>query len=165
MNGFCIVALPLGDNKVEYNDGDIAPVHQTLVYLGNAQNFDERTFYEVKLEVQELARLLPVISAKVCGRATLGPDAEKVILTESAELTSIRNALVSFSPIADALARTTQYPNWISHLAGMNHLMYGDYVTFNRLAVWFGPSFAEFPLGTRSVIVDDMRRAPEFGPV
>lgn len=144
-NQVVIVALPIGDKTFTYADGDVVPIHQTLIYLGTQDNIERHEASKISAFVEMLASDTGPITAKVSGKATLGEDRERVVLTESVELTELRRYLADNELISKVMSRVQQYPNWVSHVAGLQNLTYGDFLVFNRLAFWDGESYMTFP--------------------
>jgi len=146
MNGVCIVALALGNQTVEYEDGDIAPVHQTLVYFGPQDQISREEIADVEHCVSAVASVVQIFPAMVVGKGTLGPDGDRVVFTESSEALQIRDALIFWPVVAALMNRFEQHPNWISHTTGMQNLVYGDHIVYDRLAVWYGEERTTYPL-------------------
>lgn len=155
MSGVVIVALPIGDKKVTYADGDTTPVHQTLVYLGDSENVTPHEAARVMVEVETIADFNQPAIIKVSGKGTLGPEQERVIFTESLEINAIREQLLDNPIIQEVMMKAEQHPNWIPHITGMQNLTYGDHIIVNRLAVWYGDDRREYPLGKPGVILED----------
>jgi hypothetical protein len=146
MNGITIVALPIGDKIITYRDGDTAPAHQTLVYMGDVNESSEEEKEHLIRILNDLTKGIPPILAKVAGTAILGPDHEPVALTETKELVSLRNHLIEDPMVMEMMSRAVQFPNYVSHVTGLDHLMYGDSILFDRVALWFGQQRYVLPL-------------------
>jgi len=155
MNAVVIVALPLGDRQATYADGDTAPVHQTLIYLGDISTVTPYEAAKINVEVGVIAEAMTPAIAKVSGKGTLGPEQERIILTESVDINVIREQLMENPIIQEVMWRAPQHPNWIPHITGMQNLVYGDQIVFNRLAVWYGVERTTHPIGGTKVILNE----------
>lgn len=155
MKHVVIVALPLGDRMVTYKDGDQAPAHQTLIYLGVKENVAAYDVAKIKVEVEAIAAAMSPAVAKVSGKGVLGEDQEQILITESVDMNVIREQLMDNPIIQEAMWKAEQYPNWIPHVTGMQNLKYGDIIVFNRLAVWYGEERTEYPIGAPGVVIEE----------
>lgn len=144
MHQALIVALPVGNQTVTYNDGDVAQVHETLIHLGDSALLTNDQVEGLASVVGDIADSTKMMYATVCGKGTLGPDSERVVLTESGDLVNLREALLARADIYEIVNNTKQHPWWISHISGMQNLQFGDYVIFDRLALWVGEDRREF---------------------
>lgn len=148
-----IVALPAADDPISAASSEADGAHATLLFLGDAAALDEE---QLKAAVSGFITdgAVGIITEQVNGRAVLGKDAADVVLFDAANLVFIRDGLVQNSPyLSDAYNSVEQFPTWLPHVT----LGYpetpaageftGEAITFDRLAVWFGESRTEYPLG------------------
>ena len=156
MSGIVIVALPLGERTVTYADGDVVPVHQTLIYLGDTANAypTSQEMAQVNVEVEEIAQHFGIATAKVSGKGTLGPEQERIVITESMDLNVIRENLLDNFLISELIGKAPQHPHWIPHVTGMQNLVYGDILVFDRLAVWYGDSKQSYFLSKIAPVIE-----------
>lgn len=155
MDGATIVALPIGDKTITYSDGDTAPLHQTLVYLGDAVNISPEEVAKLSGFLKSLAADTSPVLARVCGKGTLGPDNEYVVLTESNELSKIRDQILSDDTVKTLADSIDQFPTWIPHVTGAYKLEFGDYILFNRLALWVGSMKETYVLEQTNLIIQE----------
>lgn len=146
MGGLCIVALPVGNATVTYKeDGSTAPLHQTLVYLGDAEAATFDRINALGSAISEVARVTRAFPAQIIGGATLGEFQEDVVLTSSDELLNVRDRLLLDDTVRGVFTSVKQHPGYVSHISGMV-ASYGDWVVFDRLALWAGEDKYEFRL-------------------
>jgi hypothetical protein len=151
MKSAVIVALPIGKETVTYNDGDTTSVHQTLVYLGDAALLPAHEASKISAFVEALSYEVAPVTGLVIGKGVLGPEDDRMVLTESEGLTAIRQQLIEVDLIREVMDRVGQHPNWISHVSGMQNLKYGNYILFDRLAFWWGDMRSEYYLSRPAV--------------
>jgi hypothetical protein len=152
MNHSLIVAVPVGSETHTYEDGDVVPIHQTIVYFGSSKNVSTGEAHGLRSLVDVIAGQHNAIMARISGRAQLGPDGENVVLTESYVLSNIYRSFADNEFVKNIMRRTAQYPQWIPHVSGMGHLKYGDFLTFDRLGFWHGDDRFTVPLSSGSVV-------------
>lgn len=152
MPAVVIVALVLGNKTVTYKDGDEVPLHQTLLYLGEPEEVSEADAAHLGTIVYNMSLRTPPIQAKVIGSGYLGEDLEKMNLTESADLTKIRELFLLDPFVQDIFNRTNQHPNWISHISVDSFYKYGELVDFVGFGFWCGNKKESFDF-SRSVIL------------
>lgn len=156
MDRLIVVARPVGNHVITYNDGDVVPAHQTLLYFGDKINYTPDEIMELSYLVRDLAAATNPINSMVIGKGSLGKDDDKVLILESAEMNAVCEKLKLWSDglVEDMLTRTPQHPNWIQHITGFQNLRYGDYLTFDRLAVWNGDEHQDFSFQYQTVFTD-----------
>jgi len=144
-----VVALPAeGDWTTQVSSEDQA--HVTLLFLGDA-TFDPEP---VKKIIQSVAAAVEgPVTESVSGKGVLGADEAEVVLVDAAELATMRGAILGTDEVRAIHDGVEQFPAWIPHLT----LGYADAppksddrqdsITFDRLALWYGPDQTEFPLG------------------
>lgn len=141
-----IALLPVGDREITYADGDRAPMHLTLAYMGDADNYDKDDIDRFDKVVTDLADEIPPFTAKVAGHATLGEDGDTVCLVESDDLADCRDWVMSDAGLRKAVEGASTHPHWIPHVTGLDDANYEDEVEFDRVALWAGDQRREYPL-------------------
>jgi hypothetical protein len=147
-----IVALPAASDPISAASSESSGAHATLLFLGDTTALDEAALNAaVKQFVTD--GNVGVITEQVNGSATLGKDSADVVLFDAVNLVNIRGGLLGMDEIAQAYEQVEQFPTWLPHVT----LGYpetprvqdyaGESITFDRLAVWFGESRTEYPLG------------------
>ena len=162
-----IAALPAADDPISAASSEADGAHATLLFLGDTANLDEAAL-KAALEEFITGGQVGIITEQVNGRAVLGKDAADVVLFDAANLVFIRNGLLTNSQvITDAYEAVDQFPTWLPHvtLGYPETPAAGEYaneaITFDRLALWFGESRTEYPLGEAMPEKQD-QPAPEF---
>src|SRR3954451_3343170 len=152
-----IVAIPAADDDVWTVSSEKAP-HLTLLFLGDAMS--NPNVSKIIDHVKDRSRDLEPFSLLVDHRGTLGPDeADVLFFTKDIpwQLIDFRETLKYNQEIAMAYNAIPQRQDWKPHLTlGYPETpahpddwdpMGVQYVTFDKVAVWFGDSEgAEFPL-------------------
>ncbi|QWY82761.1 head maturation protease [Arthrobacter phage SilentRX] len=148
-----IMALPAETDPVSGASSEADGAHCTLLFLGNAAALD-RDALAAALERFVTGGQVGVMTEKVAGRATLGPNKADVALIDGASLVNIRNGLLEDNTIVQAFQSVEQYPTWIPHVTlgypetPASAEFTGESITFDRLALWFGEDrTAVYPLG------------------
>lgn len=143
--GIVIVLVPDGLDDIEYKDGDKAPAHTTVAYLGSTDDATEEELEEVRKTAARLAELLPgPVTAKVAGRATLGDEQDEVVLVEAQEIQDLHEAAMS-DPTCHRLAAPHAYPHFIPHVT-YPHDKAPDEITYSKIGCWIGPEQVEHEL-------------------
>jgi 2'-5' RNA ligase len=152
-----IVAIPAADDDVWTVSSEKAP-HLTILFLGDAMS--NPNVSKIIDHVKDRSRDLEPFSLLVDHRGTLGPDeADVLFFTKDIpwQLIDFRETLKYNQEIAMAYNAIPQRQDWKPHLTlGYPETpahpddwdpMGVQYVTFDKVAVWFGDSEgAEFPL-------------------
>jgi hypothetical protein len=95
---------------------DIEEAHVTLCYFGELATLREELVEDLREAVQDVAGAFEPFDAQVVGTAVLGPDKAAVLLIESAPLVAIRNSLLTYESVTEALDNAErQFPWWIPH--------------------------------------------------
>lgn len=163
-----IMALPAAGDPISSASSEADGAHCTLLFLGEAAALDETALKAAVQDFVTAGGVTPFTDA-VSGSAVLGTNKADVVLLDGTHLTEIRNGLLTTQQaLVDAYEAVDQFPNFIPHVT----LGYpetprtadftGESVTFDRLALWFGESRTEFPLGQAA---DPVPAAPEPAPV
>jgi len=167
-SGVVLVALPAGDQRVTYEDGDSTELHQTLAYLGSTDQMQEGE-REAVLEVAErMAARFEPFTARVSGRGTLGEDQDEIVLTEADELQAMHNFAIDGGPVMAMYEERNGHPTWISHITGSD-AQAGDEIPMNRIGAWFGgDDHHTFNLGepvTEEPLEDDVTEDDDAPPI
>lgn len=147
-----IVALPAATDPVSAASSEEDGAHCTLLFLGESADIDGAALNVAVKEFIDRGEV-GVITDKVSGSGTLGPNKADVVLVNADNLVHIRSGLLGQDFIADAYAAVEQYPTWIPHVTlgypetPRNSDFAGEAITFDRIAVWNGGDRTEYPLG------------------
>jgi hypothetical protein len=146
MDGVLMVALPQKRGTVTYSDGDIAPLHQTMVFMGTTENVPQSWVYHCIQLTNDIATKYGPAMATIIGSGNLGKDMEPIVITSSQELTDMRNEFANNQHIIQLMSGIEQHPTWIPHVAGWEFEKFGDVILFDRLGFWYGDTKYEIPL-------------------
>lgn len=143
--GVLVVAIPEGAGEAVYGDGDTAPLHQTLIYVGKIDQLDIGDAVALVDAGQRLADEFAPFTARVAGKGILGPDRVDVVITESVSLQAMHDRLLDDPTIAAMYAERNDHPTWVSHVTGLDADV-GDEISYHSVAVWIGDDRHEWPL-------------------
>lgn len=151
MANLCIVAIPAADDDIWQESSEKIP-HMTILFLGDALSNPNVT--KIVEKVKQQASYLEPFSLVVDHRGFLGSDNADVLFFEDEpedlpwQLTEFRSSLLYDINIKSAYNSQQQFTEWDPHLtlgypdtpAKEYKLDPGetDYVTFDRVAVWYG---------------------------
>jgi len=140
--GAAILLLCEGDETIDYGDGDVAPMHCTVCFLGNAADMTPECRRHIVDAAAEIAGELDPFDAPVTSPAQFGDT--KVRLIEHEDIGLARQIALA-DPIIDAFASTYEdHPHFIPHVSGLGET---DTVRFDRLAASLGGDMHVFRLG------------------
>lgn len=148
MDGVLMVALPATRGTVTYEDGDVAPLHQTMVWIGTTESIPQRAVYQLIQLTNDIAKKYFSVVSTVIGSGVLGIDSEKIVITQSRELTNIRDEFIENPYVIELMQHTEQHPTWIPHVSGWGEAKFGDVILFDRLGLWYGDVKYEVPFYT-----------------
>lgn len=170
--GVVVVALPAATDPITAASSEQPGAHMTLVFLGDS-TADAGTVGADALAAAVAdwaAKIDGPITEGVAGRATLGTDQADVVLIDAASFAEIRNGMAAADSgaIGTVTGHVTQFPVWTPHVtlgypdtpAAADYA--GESVTFDRLALWYGDDYREFPLGAAA---DTPDATPEPKPL
>lgn len=161
MSSLVIVAIPSQDDRVHKISSEKVP-HLTLLFLGDdvtkVQNIDKIMDFTA-----HAANMLMRFDLRVDRRGELGPEQADVLYFSKAKwsgyetIRDYRSNLLKNDNIKTAYDSADQFPEWIPHLTlGFPATPANEddsdfpgisYVSFDRIAVWFGDyEGIEFPL-------------------
>lgn len=150
MNGSLIVLLPINSGEYTYKDGDVAPFHQTTIWLGESDGINEQEVAQIISAMVLFCQSETPVTATIMGKGVLGPDYDPVVFTQSHEQVRLRQRLLMMTPIYEIHERVAQHPTWIPHISGYDG-NYGEFITFNRFGFWHGNSKYEFEFGNNII--------------
>nr|DAQ47240.1 MAG TPA: minor head component F [Caudoviricetes sp.] len=157
--GALVVLLPADDDPITAATSE-DQAHMTFVWMGDVSDIDDAARAAIGGEVSSYAAALdgPIV-VPVMRRGQLGDDgADVVFLERSDSLLAARDGLMESSPnLLAAYDAAEQFPEWTPHVT----LGYpegveggpavGEYdgteVTFDRLGLWLGGDYTEYPMG------------------
>lgn len=157
--GALVVLLPADDDPITAATSE-DQAHMTFVWMGDVSDIDDAARAAIGGEVSSYATALdgPIV-VPVMRRGHLGDDgADVVFLERSDSLLAARDGLMESSPnLLAAHDAAEQFPEWTPHVT----LGYpegveggpaiGEYdgteVTFDRLGLWLGGDYTEYPMG------------------
>jgi len=140
--GAAILLLVEGDDTVEYGDGDEAPLHCTVCFLGNAADMSDQARAGVIDTVGKIAGSLTPFTAPVQAESRFGETPVRLI--EHSDLELARQIALS-DPYVDALASSYEdHPHYLPHVSGLDDR---DDVRFDRISASLGGEDHVFALG------------------
>jgi len=152
-----VVALPKADHPVHKMGSE--QKHTTLTYLDNP---DQATVDALHKTTEHLGKTYGPITAKVAGRATLGPDKADTLLVESHDFNALKGGIEQDPAVAGHLKKQDTYPHFVPHMTlgypGDTQAAGGEgdpadvtEIPYDRLAVWHGDKQTEYPLAGDTV--------------
>lgn len=172
--GVVVVALPAESDPIHAASSEQPSAHMTLAFLGDISELSGKnvSIDDLAANVEQWAgKIDGPITEGVAGTAVLGGDKAQVVLIDASAFAQIVDGItheksehytsgapddeeLEDSPIARAWSETEQFPVWTPHVtlgypeAPPTGEFTGDSVTFDRLALWAGDDYREFPLGS-----------------
>lgn len=155
--GALVVLLPAADDPITAaTSEDMA--HMTTIWFGDVNEMStdrEDLVQAVRLYAQDLDGPLVV---PVKERGLLGDDDADVVFLELTDsLEALRDGMLANEPIRAAYDAAEQFPQWVPHVTlgypegvenGPAVAEYDDTeVTFDRLGLWLGGDYTEYPMG------------------
>lgn len=141
--GAAIVLLCEGDDTYSYDDGDTAPLHCTICFLGNAADMAPDQRSHIVDVTGQISDYLTPFDAPVVSAAKFGGT--PVRLVEHGDIDYARTLALA-DPTVDALASTYEdHPHYLPHVSGLDDR---ETVRFDRIAALLGGDDHVFPLGT-----------------
>jgi hypothetical protein len=140
--GGAILLLVEGDDTYRYGDGDEAPLHCTVCFLGNAADMTDEARSEIVDTTGRIAASLSPFDASVQAESEFGDTPVRLI---EAEDIGLARQIALASPAIDALASTYEdHPHFLPHVSGLDDR---DAVRFDRISASLGGDDYVFPLG------------------
>lgn len=144
--GVVVVLIPDGLDDIEYNDGDSAPAHSTLAYLGKTDTITPDQIEEVRSLTEHLAQMSGgPFTATVAGKATLGEKQDEVVLIESVMIQALRDVLEADGTCDHLLHNGDMHPHFIPHIT-YPHDKAPDEIQFSKIGLWVGDEKVEHDL-------------------
>lgn len=144
--GVVIVLIPDGLDEIEYKDGDRAPAHSTLAYLGSTDDATDEELEEVRRTAERLAHVVPgPFEASRAGLATLGELQDEVMLVEAQEIQDLHDVLLSDETCRRLLRERNEHPHFIPHVS-YPHAKAPEKVKFVKIGCWLGDDRVEYDL-------------------
>jgi 2'-5' RNA ligase len=140
-----IVLIPDGLDEIEYKDGDRAPAHSTLAYMGSTADATDEELEEVRRTAERLAHVCGPFEASRAGLATLGEHQDEVMLVEAQEIQDLHDVLLSDETCRRLLAERNEHPHFIPHVS-YPHAKAPDTVRFSKIGCWIGDDRVEYDL-------------------
>lgn len=122
-----------------------ASLHITVLYLGDAADWDEKERAEVIKKMEKLVD--GPFTINVSGWAVLGDDRALVVLVEAPELDDLHHMVVEAVPLEQT------HPGYVAHFTlaydpdeidvGALDALVGDTFEVDRLMVWFGSTVSD----------------------
>lgn len=171
--GALVVMLPAADDPIAAaTSEDMA--HMTTIWFGDIN--------EMPVDIEELEQAVRLYAEDLVGpivvpvkeRGQLGDDGADVVFLEPTDsLLAARDGMFANEPIKQAYDAAEQFPNWTPHVTlgypeGVeNGPAVGEYdgteVTFDRLGLWLGGDYTEYPMG--GVVSDTITADASSNPV
>lgn len=157
--GALVVLLPAESDPITAATSEDRP-HMTFVWMGDVTEIDDAARAAIGGEVSSYATALdgPIV-VPVMRRGELGDmGADVAFLERSDSILAAREGLMQSSPnVQAAHDAAEQYPEWTPHVTlgypegvegGPAVAEYdGTEVTFDRLGLWLGGDYTEYPMG------------------
>jgi hypothetical protein len=157
--GTAIVLLAEGDDQVTYNDGNSAPLHCTVCFLGPAADLTPIERERVIVVTKRLGEDFAPFEARVVSPAEFGD--ETVSLVEHPALNDIRDAALADHTVNWLREQNDEHPNYLPHVSGLDGQ---ESVRFDRIAAMIGGDTSNtYPLaGTQTPDADEDHSSREF---
>jgi hypothetical protein len=147
-SGGVIALLVEGDESVEYGDGDTAPLHATIAFVGDATEMDDTERAEMIEAARHIGQTIGPFAATPVSAATFGNDEVQII--EHPRLVEVRNLALAPPRIA-ARAAAAEHPLWLPHVSGLDDR---EEVRFDRVGAWLGKERVNFDLTGHAPVPD-----------
>jgi hypothetical protein len=149
-NGAVIVLLVEGDEEVDYGDGDTAPLHCTLCFLGDAEDLGDDDLSTILTHTERCASQIDPFDAEVVSPAEFGET--PVCLVEHENINGARDYVLEDPTVATLAGFGEDHPGYLPHVSGLDDR---ETVRFDRIAVMTGGDIHEFPLRKTSTQTTD----------
>lgn len=150
-DGAVLVLLVEGDNEVEYDEGDTAPLHCTVCYLGDAADIDPDDDDRITALAERISNSIDPFDATVVSDATFGETPVKLV--EHDNINAARDLAMEDPDVAVIAGFAEDHPGYLPHVSGLDDR---ETVRFDRLAIMRGGDISEFPLGALPDTDDDL---------
>ena len=140
-DGAVIALLVEGDEQVTYDDGDAAPLHCTICFLGPADALTPVAKRRVETVARRIGEDFAPFEAKVVSPAEFGET--PVGILEHPALTDVHAQALADRTISTLVDDNDEHPQWLPHVSGLDDR---PTVRFDRVAAMIGGSNTVFPL-------------------
>lgn len=140
-DGAVLALLVAGDDTHTYDDGDAAPLHCTICFLGPASELDAHQQQRCLDMARNIGEDFAPFDAQVVSPAQFGDT--PVGLLEHPALTRIRDTALADPTIGELRDANDEHPGYLPHVSGLDDR---DRVRFDRVAAMLGGDVTEFPL-------------------
>jgi hypothetical protein len=150
-DGAVIALLVEGDQEHEYGDGDSAPLHCTICYLGDAAQLTPQQSDAVVVAAKHIGERFAPFDADVQADSEFGDT--PVRLVEHPDIESIHTQVLANPEVGTLAADNGTHPHFIPHVSGLDDR---DSVRFDRIAAMLGGTTIIIPLtgGTQTPDTD-----------
>jgi hypothetical protein len=151
-SGTVIALLVEGDEAVTYDDGDSAPLHCTIVFLGDTANLNDVDRLAILNTARAISALIDPFEAQVVSAAEFGDT--PVWIVEHEDIQAAR-VIAEEDPTVGALRDANdEHPTFLPHVSGLGDR---DTVRFDRVAAMIGGENTIYALGetTQTPDLDD----------
>jgi hypothetical protein len=140
--GAAILLLCEGDDTFKYSDGDEAPLHCTVCFLGNNAELTDEARGQIVDVTGRIAESLDPFTANVQAESKFGDVPVRLVEHDGFGLA---RQIALADPVVDALAASyEEHPHYLPHVSGLDDR---DAVRFDRIAASLGGEDYTFPLG------------------
>jgi hypothetical protein len=141
-DGAAILLLIEGDDTFRYGDGDEAPLHCTVCFLGNNADLDDECRNQIIDTTGRIAETLDPFTAPVQAESRFGDVPVRLI--EHEDLGLARQIALA-NPVVDAFASSyEEHPHYLPHVSGLDDR---EAVRFDRISASLGGDDHVFALG------------------
>ena len=140
-DGAVLALLVAGNDTYAYDDGDEAPLHCTICFLGPASELTPVQKQRCVDMAKRIGEDFAPFDANVVSPAQFGDT--PVGLLEAPALNDIRDAALADGTIGALRAANDEHPGYLPHVSGLDDR---DSVRFDRVAAMLGGDTTEFPL-------------------
>jgi hypothetical protein len=146
-DGAVIALLVEGDETVEYDDGDSAPLHCTIAFLGGAADLDDAQRVSIDTVCRTIAEFIDPFEAHVVSAAEFGET--PVWIIEHEDVQAARMIADEDPDVGGLRDAHDEHPTFLPHVSGLGDR---DTVRFDRVAAMLGGEITEYPLGVPSTL-------------
>jgi len=140
-DGAVIAAMVEGNERHTYDDGDSAPLHCTLCFLGPAAELSTDERDRIVNVTRQISKDYGPFEATVSSDAEFGDT--PVRLVEAAALQSMHDDVVGDRVIGGLHTEYNDHPHFVPHVSGLDDR---DTVRFDRVAAMLGGDVTTFDL-------------------
>lgn len=159
-DGAALVLIVEGDETHTYDDGESAPLHCTIKYLGPAADLSTIDKHRVISTAQRIGNAVGPFTAGINAEAGFGPDGNTPVkIIEADELNTVRDLALDDATVRHYGELNDEHPQWIPHIAGLDDR---DDVRFDRVGAFLGGTNHIYDLtGTQTLDKDPDSEIPQ----